>query len=232
MVDPLAVSASLEARSKLGLLSLVACDAGNYTVADVHPEQALAPAVVDAGRRYDSLVKRGGHSSPLRVLKVIALKELNTTLLGVVVDMLDSPDGVPGRRVIHGGDKIVVQFTAELFQLMPGGYDLLRWSFGRKVREHISGRLGVGLAPVSMDALMQARDPFCNLAHLRIFTANDLGSNQVADSFSVFKELHVLLGDPHVFDDCNSPLQYNLWTLLYKRNTAAWLAHVAPPFVF
>jgi hypothetical protein len=37
MVDALAVSAAFEARPKLGLLPLVACDAGNHAVPNVHP---------------------------------------------------------------------------------------------------------------------------------------------------------------------------------------------------
>jgi len=142
------------------------------------------------------------------------------------MDMLDSPDGVPDSRLFHSEDKIVVQFVTELFQLMPSGYDFLRWSFGGKVSEHLSGRFGVGSAPVNIVALMQARDPLCNLVYLLIFAGKHLRGDQVADSFSVFKELRILCGDPQLLDDRNGPLQYSLRALIYERNTTAWLAHI------
>jgi len=44
----------------------------------------------------------------LKTIQAISLKELGTALLEVVMDMLDSPDGVPDSRLFHSGDKIIV----------------------------------------------------------------------------------------------------------------------------
>ena len=66
MVDALAVSAAFEARPKLGLLPLIACDPANQAVPNMYPQKALTAAIVHACRSDNPALSHSAHWILLR----------------------------------------------------------------------------------------------------------------------------------------------------------------------